>query len=123
MLGEEYSARNIFEYLGELEPTPTLRDIALGVLRGNFAEIWLPKSDDPRSYDQLLGRRGVPFRALIWLSEHGCNIEAELTKLESLVRPYQEAKGIDGHHSSSGSMRRTRRGRAAATRATAAFSL
>jgi len=57
MLGEEYSARNIFEYLGELEPTPTLRDIALGVLRGNFAEIWLPKSDDPRSYDQLLGRR------------------------------------------------------------------
>lgn len=94
MLGEENGSWKIFEYLGELdlEPTPALCAAALGVLHNDFAKTWRPKSDDPRSYDELLGRlggEGAPFRALIWLSEHGCDVEAQLTEAESLVRAYQ----------------------------------
>jgi len=96
MLGEENGAWKIFEYLGELdlEPTPALCGAALGVLHSDFAKTWRPASDDPRSYDELLARLGgggAPFRALIWLSEHGCNTEAELTEAESLVRVYQDS--------------------------------
>jgi hypothetical protein len=95
MLGDEREARTIISYLSELdlEPNSTLCSSALGVLRGDFAKTWRPTNDDPRSYDELLGRLGgeSSFSALIWLAQSGCDAETAITEAESLVRAYKDS--------------------------------
>jgi hypothetical protein len=75
----------------ELEPTPELCGAALGNLHKQFGSIYRPKADDPRSYQELLGRlgRGEQFIALRWLASHGCDADAELSQAESLIGAYQ----------------------------------
>ncbi len=75
----------------DLEATPELCAAALAIVRDDIAKTYRPKPDDPRSYDELLGRLGgdEPLDALLWLSGKGCDTEAQLTDAESLVRSYR----------------------------------
>ena len=95
MLGEGREAGAIITYLSDLDldPNPAFCGAALGVLHGDFAKTWRPTSDDPRSYDELLGRLGGDrrFRALIWLARHGCDAEGTVTEAEALVRAYKDS--------------------------------
>jgi hypothetical protein len=96
MLGEdEYFARTLLRYLPDLdlEATAPLCEAAQSVLHGQLAKIYRPRSDDPRPYQELLGRlgSGEQLPALQWLAEHGCDAEAELSEAEALVRAYQDS--------------------------------
>ncbi len=90
---DEFSARVLLETLPglDLEPTPELCGAALDSLHKQFSGIYRPKADDPRSYQELLGRlgRGEQFIALRWLASHGCDANAVLTEAESLIGAYQ----------------------------------
>jgi hypothetical protein len=90
---DESGTRILLEALPalDLEPTPALCGAALGNLHKQFGGIYRPKADDPRSYQELLGRlgRGEQFIALRWLASHGCEAEAELNEAESLIGTYQ----------------------------------
>lgn len=90
---DEFGTRVLLETLPalDLEPTPALCNAALGNLHKQFGGIYRPKPDDPRSYQELLGRlgRGEQFIALRWLALHGCDAEAELNEAESLIGAYQ----------------------------------
>ena len=92
---DEFAARAVLENLPalDLEPTPPLCTAALRSLDRQFAKIYRPRADDPRSYTELLGRLGgdEQLQALIWLAAHGCDAEAELGKAEALVRAYQDS--------------------------------
>lgn len=90
---DEFTTRMLLEYLPvlDLEPTPPLCQAALASLHGQFVKIYRPKADDPRSYDELLGRlgRGQHFSALKWLALHGCEADAELSEAERLIGAYK----------------------------------
>jgi hypothetical protein len=90
---DESGARILLETLPvlDLEPTPELCGAALGNLHKQFGGIYRPKANDPRSYQELLGRlgRGEQFIALRWLASHGCDADAELHEAESLIGAYQ----------------------------------
>jgi hypothetical protein len=90
---DEFGTRVLLETLPslDLEPTPELCRAALGNLHKQFGGIYRPKADDPRSYQELLGRlgRGQQFNALRWLAAHGCDAEAELSEAEALIGAYQ----------------------------------
>jgi hypothetical protein len=90
---DESGARVLLESMPvlDLEPTPELCGAALGNLHKQFGGIYRPKADDPRSYQELLGRlgRGEQFIALRWLASHGCDADAELSQAESLIGAYQ----------------------------------
>lgn len=90
---DEFTTRMLLEYLPvlDLEPTPPLCQAALASLHGQFVKIYQPKADDPRSYDELLGRlgRGQHFSALKWLVLHGCEADAELSEAERLIGAYK----------------------------------
>ena len=77
----------------DLEATQPLCQSSLQVLRGQFAQVYRPQPDDPRSYDELLGRlgAGAPLIALQWLALHGCGADAALSEAEELVRSYQDS--------------------------------
>jgi hypothetical protein len=89
-IGGDGTALAFLPYL-DLEPTPRLCAAAARLLDDRFAKIYVPKSDDPRSYDELLSRLGGadPLATLIWLGEHGCDVAAERAKAEALLRAYK----------------------------------
>jgi hypothetical protein len=97
MLGDNdfFTPSRAIRYLPvlDLETTLPLCTAALKQLRVEFAKIYRPKPDDPRSYRELLERLGVhaPLTALIWVAGHGCDADAELTEAETLVRTYQDS--------------------------------
>jgi len=90
---DDLTTRMLFEYLPvlDLEPTPPLCQAALASLHAQFVKTYRPKADDPRSYDELLGRlgRGQHFSALKWLASHGCDADAELSEAEGLIGAYK----------------------------------
>lgn len=90
---DEFGTRVLLETLPilDLEATPALCSAALGNLHKQFGAIYRPKVDDPRSYQELLGRlgRGEQFIALRWLASHGCDADTELNEAESLIAAYQ----------------------------------
>ncbi len=93
---DEFTAATLLRHLPalDLEPTPPLCDAALTVLHGRFEKIYRPKPDDPRSYDELLGRLsfgGAELPALISLARSGCDASAELGDADALVRAYQDS--------------------------------
>jgi hypothetical protein len=93
--GDEYTAQTMLRYLPvlDLDATPQLCETAQSVLHRQFAQIYRPKADDPRPYRELLSRLGdgAQFSALIWLAEHGCAVDTELSEADSLVRAYQDS--------------------------------
>jgi hypothetical protein len=96
MLGkDEFASRVLLQYLPllDLDATPALCRAALTALRGQFAKIYRPHADDPRPYQELLGRlgRGGHFSALIWLASHGCDADAAVGEAEALLRAYQDS--------------------------------
>jgi hypothetical protein len=86
-------ARVLMENIAQLDltTTPEFCRFALDSLRTQFAAIWRPEPDDPRSYRELRGRlgRGDQFNALIWLAAHGCAADSTLAQAEALIRAYQ----------------------------------
>jgi hypothetical protein len=90
---DEFGTRVLLETLPalDLEPTPALCSAALGNLHKQFGGIYRPKPDDPRSFQELLGRlgRGEQFIALRWLASRGCDADAELSDAASLIGAYQ----------------------------------
>jgi len=94
---DEFGTRILLETLPmlDLEPTLELCNAALGNLHKQFGGIYRPKADDPRSYQELIGRlgRGEQFIALRWLASHGCDADAELSEAESLIDAYQPSPG------------------------------
>jgi hypothetical protein len=96
MLGEsEHAARTLLRYLPvlDLAATAPLCEGALRALSGQLERIYRPERADARPYQELLDRlgNGRPFSALKWLSDHGCDAEAELAEAETLVRAYQDS--------------------------------
>ncbi len=78
----------------DLEPTPDLCRATLGQINEAFAKVYRPKADDPRSYDELLGRlsgHGQHFAVLIWLAEHGCDASTTIKDAEDLIRSYRRS--------------------------------
>lgn len=91
---DEHMAWTAMTYLPQLdlEATPELCRAALTQINEAFAKTYRPKADDPRSYDELLGRlggRGQHFAALIWLGEHGCDVGPTINHAEELIRSYR----------------------------------
>jgi hypothetical protein len=92
--GEEYSAYLVLRDLPvlDLEPTSQLCAAAGNALHHELGEIYPPRDDDPRPYWQLLEGPGQEkFAALIWLAEHGCDVDSELSQAEALVQAYQDS--------------------------------
>jgi hypothetical protein len=75
----------------DLEPTSQLCAAAGNALHHELGQIYPPR-DDPRPYwDLLEGPGAKKFAALIWLAEHGCDMDPELSQAEALVRAYQDS--------------------------------
>src|SRR5580658_1444008 len=95
MLGDEFGASMVLKYLPvlDLEPTPALCAAAVRVLHDAISKIYRPESDDPRSFDEFLGRLGAETRipALTWLARNGCDVDDELSTVQSLALAYQDA--------------------------------
>lgn len=97
---DEHRAWMAMTYLPQLdlEATPELCRAALTQINEAFAKVYRPKADDPRSYDELLGRlggRGRPFAVLIWLAEHGCNVGPAIKDADELIRSYRRSAESD----------------------------
>jgi hypothetical protein len=96
---DEFSARTLLAWLPQLdlEATPELCAAALGVLAREYARIYRPRSDDQRSYGELVMRMGIgePFADLRWLAAHGCDADPVLSGAESLVNAYQQSAERD----------------------------
>ncbi|HME27694.1 MAG TPA: hypothetical protein VKI44_41295 [Acetobacteraceae bacterium] len=92
---DEYEAATVLSYMPalDLEAAEPLCLTSLKVLHDQFAPIYRPRPDDPRSYDELLSRLGSdsPLTALQWLASHGCDADGALTEAEELVRNYQDS--------------------------------
>lgn len=92
---DPHAAWTAVRYIPEVAPDATadLCGAALAELRGQFAKIHRPKTDDPRPYSELLARlgNGEQLPALQWLASHGCDAEAGLTEAETMVRAYQDS--------------------------------
>lgn len=90
---DEFVARVLTENIGRLnlDPTPALCRAGLDNLHKQFAAIYQPKPDDPRPYDELVGRlgRGDQFNALIWFASRGCDAGAALDEAAALINAYQ----------------------------------
>lgn len=90
---DDFVARVLTENIGrlDLEPTPALCRAGLDNLHKQFAGVYRPTPDAPRSYDDLIGQlgRGDQLNALIWLGLHGCNAGAELDEAARLIKAYQ----------------------------------
>ena len=93
--GTEFEAWNLLIYLPELDlaATPALCAAALREVHRELAQVYFPRTDDPRPYQELLDHLGTgrPFQALIWLGTHGCDSGSEIDEAESLVRAYQDS--------------------------------
>lgn len=93
--GTEYVAWDLLIYLPglDLEATPSLCDAALREVHRELAQIYRPRSDDPRPYQELLERMGTgrPLPALMWLAAHGCDTEAAVDEAEALVASYRDS--------------------------------
>jgi hypothetical protein len=91
----EYSAQTLMGYLPDLdlEATAPLCAAALKEQFRELAPVYRPRADDPRSYRELVERLGGgnPFAALMWLAQHGCDVEAEVNQAEDIVRAYQDS--------------------------------
>jgi hypothetical protein len=90
---EEYSAYVVLRDLPvlDLEPTSQLCAAAGNALHHELGQIYPPR-DDPRPYwDLLEGPGAEKFAALIWLAEHGCDMDPELSQAEALVQAYQDS--------------------------------
>lgn len=97
---DEHMAWMAMTYLPQLdlEATPELCGAALTQINEAFAKVYRPKPDDPRSYDELLGRlsgRGQHFSVLIWLAEHGCDVGSAIKDAEALIRSYRSSAESD----------------------------
>ncbi|HYX01768.1 MAG TPA: hypothetical protein VE963_06755 [Reyranella sp.] len=96
---DEFSARTLLSYLPQLdlEATPELCAAALAALGRDYARIYRPRADDPRSYGELEQRMGIgePFADLKWLATQGCDADALLSDAESLVSAYQPSPQRD----------------------------
>jgi len=91
---EEFSAYVVLRDLPvlDLEPTSQLCAAAGKALHHELALIYSPRDDDPRPYWELLDGPGEEkFAALIWLAEHGCDIDPVLSQAEALVQAYQDS--------------------------------
>jgi hypothetical protein len=78
----------------DLEPTPALCASAAREVGGNIRAVYRPAPQDPpRRYSELIDRLGVgePLRTLVWLGEHGCDVNAELREAEAAVGAYQDS--------------------------------
>jgi hypothetical protein len=95
MQTDQYGAYTLLMYLPvlDLQTTPAFCEAALKLLHDQFAPIYRPTRDDPRSYEELLGRLGIgrPLDALVWIASHGCSANDVLTEAEDLVRLYQDS--------------------------------
>jgi hypothetical protein len=93
--GDEFSAYAVLTYMPvlDLDATPELCDASLQALHAQLSQIFRPKADDPKPYQELLERLGVgrPLDALQWLASHGCDAGRELDEAEALVRSYQDS--------------------------------
>ncbi|HVH78066.1 MAG TPA: hypothetical protein VM782_01640 [Stellaceae bacterium] len=90
---DEYSAYVVLRDLPvlDLEPTSQLCAAAGTALHHELGQIYPPR-DDPRPYwDLLEGPGAEKFTALIWLAEHGCDMDAELSQAEALVQAYRDS--------------------------------
>jgi hypothetical protein len=92
---DEFEAATVLMYLPTLDlaATEPLCQSSLRVLYDEFARTYRPRPDDPRSYDDLLGRlgRNAPLTALQWVAAHGCDADPVLAEAEQLVRAYQDS--------------------------------
>lgn len=94
MLGDEFGAFTVLTYLPELDlqATPEFCTAALAVIRTRIDQTYRPPPDDPRSYDELLGRLGsATLPALFWLARHGCDTGTALPDAAVLVRAYRDS--------------------------------
>jgi hypothetical protein len=96
MLGhDEFEAGAVLAYMPALDlaATEPLCAASLKVLHERVSQIYRPRPDDPRSYDELLSRLGAdqPLTALQWLASHGCRADAVLGEAADLVRTYQDS--------------------------------
>jgi hypothetical protein len=93
--GSDFDRWDLLVYLPDLDlrSTPELCAAALAQVQRELAQIYLPASDDPRPYRELIERMGTgePLRALIWLADHGCDAHAMIEQAEALVRAYQDS--------------------------------
>jgi len=95
MLGDEFGAYAVLDYLPELDldATPALCQGAIQVLHRDIMQVYRPTADDPRSFQEFLERlraeRTIP--ALTWLAGHGCDVNDELSAVASLALAYQDA--------------------------------
>jgi hypothetical protein len=93
--GNEFEAWNLLIYLPELDlaATPALCEAALREVHRELAQVYLPGTDDPRPYQELLDHLGTgqPFQALTWLGTHGCDSGSEIDEAERLVGAYQDS--------------------------------
>jgi hypothetical protein len=89
------AAPTVLKYLPDLdlEPTQPLCDAALARVHDDFARIYRPTPDDPRTYADLLDRLPTddPLRALRWLAGHGCAANPGLEEAIALIRTYQDS--------------------------------
>lgn len=92
---DEYSALMVLRDLPllDLEPTTQLCAAAGNALHHQFERIYLPRDgDDPLPYWRLLEQPvKEEFNALIWLAEHGCDMDPELSQAVALVQAYQDS--------------------------------
>jgi hypothetical protein len=92
---DEFEAATVLLYLPalDLEATEPLCRSSLRVLHDEFARTYRPRTDDPRAYNELLGRlgRAAPLTALQWVGAHGCDADAVAGEAEQLVRVYQDS--------------------------------
>ncbi len=98
MLNDKYDISapwKVLKYMPalDLEMTAPLCKAALNQVYGDVMKVYRPKADDPRPYSELLRRLGAyePLTALVWLAEHGCEAEPELSEAEELVGTYQDS--------------------------------
>ena len=92
-VSEEHSAWMVLRDLPllDLEPTSQLCAAAANALHHELGQIYPPR-DDPRPYwDLLEGPGAKKFAALIWLAEHGCDMDPELGQAEALVQTYRDS--------------------------------
>jgi hypothetical protein len=80
----------------DLEATPALCAAAGKAIAPSIAGVYRPKPPDtPLYYYDLLSRLGVanPLATLVWLAEHGCDVQKTLRDAETAVLAYQDSPG------------------------------
>jgi hypothetical protein len=99
MLADRSGAYILLMYLPalDLQATPAFCAASLRLLHDEFAPIYRPSADDPRSYEELLERLGAgrPLDALVWVASHGCDASGVLNEAQQLLRDYQASPERD----------------------------